>query len=287
MCYNFSHRSHKDRSRKVSAMARIIAVVNQKGGVAKTTTVANLGAALAEKGFRILLVDLDPQGSLTSAFGRELDPNAESVYHVLMDPARDPASVRLSVRPHIDLLPANLHLAAAELELARQPRREFALKRVLDRIADAYDFVLIDCGPNLGLLTINALVAADEVLIPLQTEFLALRGIGALFETIARVRRRWNPRLRVLGILPVMHDARPTHARRILEETRALFGDYVFPFAVRRSIRFAEAAVAGMPITEYAPHHPGAQVYRKLAEAIIDERKEQEPQEKGTHARPE
>ncbi len=261
-------------------MARIIAVVNQKGGVAKTTTVANLGAALAEKGYRALLVDLDPQGSLTSAFGWELDPDQESVYHLLIDPTRDPTSVKRSVRDRLDLLPANMHLAAAELELAQLPRREFALKRVLDVVADEYDFILIDCGPSLGLLTINALVAADEVLIPLLTEFLALRGIGALFETIARVRKRLNPKLRVLGILPVMHDNRTLHTRRILEETRALFGDYVFPFTVRRSIRFAEAAVAGKPITEYAPHHPGARVYRELAEAIINERKEdtQRPQ---------
>ncbi|NPA90683.1 MAG: ParA family protein [Chloroflexi bacterium] len=255
-------------------MARIIAVVNQKGGVAKTTTVANLGAALAEKGYPTLLVDLDPQGSLGSAFGVEPDENAPTVYHLLIGQVKDVDQVRVRVREKLDLLPANIHLAAAELELAQQPHREKALKRVLDPLRGTYDFILIDCGPSLGLLTINALVAADEVLVPLVTEYLALRGIGALFETIARVRRRLNPRLRILGILPVMHDRRPLHSRQILEEAKALLGDYILPLTVPRSIRFAEAAVAGMPITEYAPRHPGAQVYRQLAEVIIHERKE-------------
>ena len=257
-------------------MARVIAVVNQKGGVGKTTTVANLGAALAERGYATLMVDLDPQGSLTSSFGFEVQPQTTTVYHLLLEPERDPAAACVNVRPRLDLLPADIHLAAAELDLANAPGRERRLREVLAPLRDRYAFILIDCGPTLGLLTINALVAADEVLIPLLCEFLALRGIGTLFETIARVRRTYNPTLQVRGILPVMYDPRPAHTRRILEETRALFGEYVFPFAVRRSIRFAEAAVAGMPLLEYAPNHPGAQVYRTLAEVIAHDREEKQ-----------
>ncbi len=266
-------------------MARIIAVVNQKGGVGKTTTVVNLGAALAEKGQRVLLVDLDPQGSLTSSFGIEVNANMPTAYQLLVNPAIHPSQALVSVRERLDLIPADIHLAAAELELVDQPGREYVLREVLGALSDRYDIILIDCGPNLGLLTVNALTAADEVIIPLLCEFLALRGIGTLFENIARVRRNLNPTLRVRGILPVMFDPRPSHTRQILEETRALFGDYVFPFAVRRSIRFAEAAVAGVPILEYAPHHPGAQVYRELAEVIINEQqghsqKQQEGEQK-------
>ena len=251
-------------------MARVIAVVNQKGGVGKTTTVANLGAALAERGQRVLLVDLDPQGSLSSSFGIEVQPDDITVYHVLVHPDMDLHEAIIQVRENVDLMPSDIHLAAAELELASRPQRAYVLKELLGQLDEEYDVILIDCGPSLGLLTVNALSAADEVIVPLLCEYLALRGIGTLFENIARVRQELNPTLRVGGILPVMYDGRASHPRQILAETRALFGDYVFPFVVRRSIRFAEAAVAGKPIIEYAPHHPGAEAYRQLAEAIID-----------------
>ncbi len=255
-------------------MGTIIAVVNQKGGVGKTTTVVNLGAALAEKGKRVLLVDLDPQGSLSSSVGIEVQPDTPTMYTLLSHHDAPPHSAILSVKEHLDVIPSDIHLAAAELELVDRAGREHMLKKVLSPLRDEYDFILIDCPPNLGLLTVNALTAADEVIIPLQCEFLALRGLGTLFENIARVRKRLNPRLQVRGILPVMFDPRPWHTRQILEETRALFGDYVFPITVRRSIRFAEAAVAGMPILDYAPNHPGAQAYRELAEVLINGRKE-------------
>ncbi len=252
-------------------MSRVIAVVNQKGGVGKTTTVANLGAALAEKGRRVLMIDLDPQGSLSSSFGLDVQPAERTLYHLLIDPSLDPHRSILRIRERLDLLPADIHLAAAELELADRPQRTHVLKGMLERLADDYDFVLIDCGPSLGLLTVNALVAAQEIIVPLLCEYLALRGIGTLFENIARVRHHLNPELRVRGVLPVMFDRRPSHTRQILAEARALFGDYMFPFEVKRSIRFAEATVAGQPMIEYAPHHPGAHVYRQLAEAIIDD----------------
>lgn len=249
-------------------MARVIAVVNQKGGVGKTTTVVNLGAALAERGFPTLLVDMDPQGSLGSALGVEANADTPTIYHLLVDPSRDPTEVIVNVRPHLDLIPANVHLAAAEQELSQVPEREFRLRKVLAGLHPRYEFILIDCGPSLSLLTLNALTAADEIIVPLVCEFLALRGIGTLFETVARVRQSLNPHLKVRGILPVMFDARPVHVRQILKEARALFGEYMFPVTVQRSIRFSEAAVAGMPILEYAPNHPGTQAFRKLAEVL-------------------
>ena len=251
-------------------MATIIAVTNQKGGVGKTTTVVNLGAALAEKGKRVLLIDLDPQGSLSSAFGVEVASSMPTMYTLFVNPALDPRQALVHVRERIDLIPADIHLAAVELELVDKPGREYVLKEILTPLLDGYDYVLIDCGPNLGLLTVNALTAADEVIVPLVCEYLALRGLGTLFENIARVRSNLNRKLRVRGILPVMYDARSSHPRQILEETRALFGEFVFPVVVRRSIRFAEAAVLGAPILEYAPTHPGAQAYRELAEVIIN-----------------
>ncbi len=255
-------------------MGTVIAVVNQKGGVGKTTTVVNLGAALAEKGQRVLLVDLDPQGSLSSSVGIEVNDEMPTLYTLFTHPDSDPRTVIVSVKDGLDVIPSDIHLAAAELELVDREGREYVLKDILAPLRGEYDYILVDCPPNLGLLTINALTAADEVIIPLQCEFLALRGLGTLFENIARVRRHLNPRLKVRGILPVMFDPRPWHTRQILEETRALFGDYVFPVTIRRSIRFAEAAVAGTPILDYAPHHPGAQAYRELAEVLIDDRKE-------------
>lgn len=251
-------------------MATIIAVTNQKGGVGKTTTVVNLGAALAEKGQRVLLVDLDPQGSLSSAFGVDVDETTPTMYALFVDPALDPHDAIVFVRERLGLIPADIHLAAVELELVNKPGREYVLKEILAPLKREFDYILIDCGPNLGLLTVNALSAADEVIVPLVCEYLALRGLGTLFENIAHVRRTLNRRLYVRGILPVMYDVRSSHPRQILEETRTLFGDFVFPIVVRRSIRFAEAAVIGAPILEYAPHHPGAQAYRDLAEVIIN-----------------
>ena len=250
-------------------MGRVIAVVNQKGGVGKTTTVINLGAALAERQQQTLLIDLDPQAALSNSFGLQPDTLEHTVYNVLTGPDFPLAAVIHPVRPFLDLVPANIDLAAAEAELVSALGREYLLRDALENVRQQYMFVLIDCGPNLGLLTINALTAADEVLIPIICEFLAMRAMGMLIQTISRVKKRLNPQLRVLGILGTMYDPRTIHTREVLDELRSFLGEKVFDIVIRKSIRFAEAPAAHQPILEYASSHPGAQAYRDLAEVII------------------
>lgn len=250
-------------------MGTIIALANQKGGVGKTTTTVNLGAALAEKGRRVLLVDMDPQGALSNGMGVQADDLNRTIYNVLVDPEQGAAEVILPVRPGIDLLPANIDLAAAELELVTAFSRESLLKDALAPLLFRYDFLLIDCGPNLGLLTINALTAADVVLIPLQCEYFALRALTALMRTVSRVRARLNPQLEIAGIFGTMYATGTRHAEEVLAQASMLFDQRVFEFYTRKSIRFAEASAAGKSMLEYAPDHEGARVYRDLAEVII------------------
>jgi len=257
-------------------MGRVIAVANQKGGVGKTTTVINLGAALAERQQRTLLIDLDPQAALTSSFGLQPGTLERTIYNVFVTHSNLPlAAIIHPVRPFLDLVPANIDLAAAEIELASALGREYILRDALENARQQYDFILIDCGPSLGLLTVNALTAADEVLIPIVCEFLVMRAIGTLVQTIYKVRKRLNPKLRVLGILGTMYDARTIHAREVLEELRSFFGGKVFDVVIKKSIRFAEAPAAHQPILEYASRHPGAQAYRDLAEVIIHGKEKQ------------
>ncbi len=250
-------------------MGTIIALVNQKGGVGKTTTAINLGAALAEKGKHVLLVDLDPQGALSNGLGIQADDLSATIYNLLTDTVQDAGQVILQARERIDLLPANIDLAAAELELVTAFSRESLLKEILTPLAPRYDFILIDCGPNLGLLTVNGLTAADVVLIPLQCEYFALRALGTLMRTIARVRARLNPRLQIAGIFGTMYATGTRHAEEVLRQAGMLFDQRVFDFYTRKSIRFAEASAAGKSILEYAPDHEGAHAYRALAEVII------------------
>lgn len=248
----------------------IIAMCNQKGGVGKTTTTINLGAALAEIGYRVLLVDFDPQGSLSVGLGVNPHTLDRSVYNLLLSNEYTIDDViRPSTVPDLDILPSNIDLSAAEVQLVSEVARELTLKRVLNPVRGRYDFVLIDCAPSLGLLTVNALTASDWVIMPLECEFFALRGIALLTETISKVAERLNPELRVLGILGTMYDGRTLHGREVLERVVQAFGDDVFHTVIRRTVKFPETTVAGEPITTYASASPGADAYRQLAREVL------------------
>ncbi len=250
--------------------AIIIALCNQKGGVGKTTTTINLGAALAETGREVLLVDFDPQGSLSVGLGVNPHTLDRSIYNLLLgrDTHIDEVIAETSV-DHLDILPSNIDLSAAEIQLVSEVAREQILLRVLERVRDRYDVILIDCAPSLGLLTVNALTAADKVIMPLECEFFALRGIALLTDTIAKVQDRLNPRLEVLGILGTMYDPRTLHSREVLERVVQAFGDTVFHAVIRRTVKFPETTVAGEPITSYATASAGAASYRTLAREVL------------------
>ena len=250
--------------------ARVIALCNQKGGVGKTTSTINLGAALAEAGRRVLLIDFDPQGALSVGLGvnpHELDL---TVYNLLMqrDVSIDEVILKTGV-PGLDLLPGNIDLSAAEVQLVSEVAREQTLARVLTPVLGEYDIILIDCQPSLGLLTVNALAASDGVIIPLECEYFALRGVALLMDTIYRVQERINPRLEVEGILATMYDSRTLHGREVLARVVDAFGDKVFRTVIARTVRFPETTVAGEPITTYASSSTGATAYRQLAREVL------------------
>jgi chromosome partitioning protein len=250
--------------------ARIVALANQKGGVGKTTTVITLGAALAELGYEVLLVDFDPQGGCALGLGIEPAGLDLSIYNALFDRnCQVEEVVQKTSVPNLSLLPSNIDLAAAELMLVQEVAREQSLMRVLAPLRLKYDYILIDCPPSLGLLTINALTVADGVLIPLECEYYALRGMALLMDSIERVKERLNPRLQVDGILATMFDPRTLHGREVLARVREAFGNKVFETLIRKTVRFAEAPVAGEPILSYAPSSTGAEAYRNLAQEVI------------------
>ena len=253
-----------------SRNGRIIAMANQKGGVGKTTTTISLGAALAELGQKVLLVDFDPQGGCALGLGIEPGALDLSVYNALLDRSCRVEDVIIRTKvENLDLLPSNIDLSAAELMLVQEVAREQTLMRVLAPLRVKYDFILIDCPPSLGLLTINALTAADGVIVPLECEYYALRGMGLLMDSIDRIRERLNPRLQVDGIVATMFDKRTLHAREVLERVEDAFGPWLFHTKIRKTIRFAEAPVAGEPILSYAPTSTGAAAYRKLATEVM------------------
>ena len=250
--------------------ARVIAMVNQKGGVGKTTSTVSLGAALAEYGRRVLLVDFDPQGALSVALGVPAHELNRTVYNLLMDDdcAAEDVIVSTTVEG-LDLMPSNIDLSAAEVALVNEVAREHALVRGLASVVDRYDYIIIDCQPSLGLLTINALTAAQGVIIPLECEYFALRGVKLLTDTVTKVQGRLNPRLELTGVLATMYDARTLHTREVLERVVDAFGDQVFHTVISRTIKFPDATVAGEPITVFAPTSPGADSYRQLARELI------------------
>ena len=246
-------------------MARVLAFANQKGGVAKTTTTLSIGAALAEMGKTVLAVDMDPQAALTYSMGVDPDALDETVNDVLV--RRLPVE-KVVVSREIDLVPANIDLAGAEAILLAKTGREYALERALRDVQSAYDYIVIDCPPSLGILTINGLTAANEVVIPLQCEALSHRGVGQLVETLGDIRHFTNPNLTIAGVIPTMYDGRSRHARDVLSDVGSRYELRVFEPAVRKSIRFAEASQAGISILSFAPKHPGADCYRELARRI-------------------
>jgi chromosome partitioning protein len=249
-------------------VSRTLAVANQKGGVAKTTTVASLGAAFAEQGLLVLLVDLDAQSCLTFSLGLDPDEIEVSVHDVLLGKA-PVADAVLEAAEGVHLLPSTIDLAGAEAALLPLPGREYVLRKALDVVSDGYDVVLLDCSPSLGVLTLNALTAADEVLIPLQCEMLSHRGVGQLLDTIDDVQRLLNPELIVRGILPTMFDARTTHARAVLDDVAERYGVPVLSPPIPRSVRFAEAPAVGRSVLETARTSKGAQAYREVGADLM------------------
>ena len=250
--------------------ARIIAMCNQKGGVGKTTSTINLGAALAEYGRKVLMVDFDPQGALSVGFGIRANDLEVTVYNLLVERGHDVRDVIQATQvPGIDILPANIDLSAAEVQLVGEVAREQILARVLRPVLDDYDVIFIDCQPSLGLLTVNALTAAHGVIIPLECEFFAMRGVALLIETIEKITDRLNPRLEIDGILATMYDGRTLHSREVVRSVVDHFQDTVFHTVISRTVKFPDATLAAEPITSYAATHSGAEAYRQLARELV------------------
>ncbi|OBK47961.1 ParA family protein [Mycobacterium sp. 1081908.1] len=250
--------------------AKVVAMCNQKGGVGKTTSTINLGAALAEYGRRVLLVDMDPQGALSAGLGVPHYELEKTIHNVLVEPRVSIDDVLLKTRVnHMDLVPSNIDLSAAEIQLVNEVGREQTLGRALYPVLDRYDYVLIDCQPSLGLLTVNGLACADGVVIPTECEYFSLRGLALLTDTVDKVRDRLNPKLEISGILLTRYDPRTVNAREVMARVVERFGDLVFDTVITRTVRFPETSVAGEPITTWAPRSTGAIAYRALAREFI------------------
>lgn len=250
-------------------MSKVVTIANQKGGVGKTTTAVNLGACLGELGRSILIVDADPQGNATSGLGVDRSRLDYSLYDCLVRNVEPVKALRATEFPGVWLLPSSLDLAGAEIELVQMDEREHRLKKVVGQIRDNYDFVFIDCPPSLGLLTVNALTAADSVLIPIQCEYYALEGLTQLLNTIKLIRGRLNSTLALEGVLLTMFDGRTNLSLQVAEEVKRYFRDYVFQTIIPRNVRLSEAPSHGKPITVYDPRSRGAEVYRELAEEVL------------------
>lgn len=249
--------------------ARIIAMCNQKGGVGKTTTSINMSAALAEYGRKVLLIDFDPQGALSAGLGINAH-DAITIYDLMLDRTIDPnTAIQHTKNPNLDVIAANIELSAAEMKLVNEIAREHILAKILKQVAADYDAIIIDCQPSLGLLTVNALTAAHGVIIPLATEFFALRGVAILEDIIGKVKEGLNPALQLDGILATMVDGRTLHSKEVLDRLKEAFGEKLFKSVVHRTVKFPDATVAQAPITTFAPSSDAAEVYRSVAKELV------------------
>lgn len=251
-------------------ITKIISIINQKGGVGKSTTAINLSAALGEQGKQVLLIDLDPQGNTTSGLGVEKSQLNKCIYNVLLDDTELEEIIIPDVCKGLDLAPSTINLAGAEVELVAEMARELRLKDAVGKMRGKYDYIFVDCPPSLGLLTVNALVAADKLIIPIQTEFYALEGVTKLLESMKRVKSRLNPSLEIFGILLTMYDGRTTLSRQVAAEVRKYFGNQVFETIIPRTVKLSEAPSYGIPITQYDPLGKGAISYMNLAKEVIE-----------------
>lgn len=248
--------------------SRIYALAQQKGGVGKTTTTINLGAALAELKYRVLLVDVDPQGALSAGLGVDAEGLSETIYHVMINRKLALSSVIIKTEVGCDIVPANIDLAAAEMNLVSEPGREQILKGKLKAVEERYDYILVDCPPSLGVLTLNALAAAKGVIIPVQTQFFALRGLELLFDTISKTQERINPSLTVSGILPTLYDGRTTHSKEVLTTLQKKYPGQILKTVIPQTIKLPDSTMAGFPITVFNTNSPAAMAYRELAKEI-------------------
>ena len=250
-------------------MGRIIAIANQKGGVGKTTTAINLSSCLAEAGERVLTIDLDPQGNATSGLGLEKDELEETVYEMMLGDCELEECLQSEVQENLDVLPSDSNLSGAEIELLDVERKEYVLKQHLEKVKDQYDFILIDCPPSLSLLTINALVAADTVLVPIQCEYYALEGLSQVLRTVGLVRKKMNPSLELEGVVFTMYDARTNLSLEVVENVKNNLNEKIYKTIIPRNVRLAEAPSHGMPINLYDSKSTGAESYRLLAAEVI------------------
>ena len=251
-------------------MSRIIAIANQKGGVGKTTTAINLSASLAEKGKKVLLIDTDPQGNATSGFGIDKNELDNTIYELILGECSVQDCIIKEVIPGVSILPSNVNLAAAEIELIGVDKKEYILKNEIDWVKDEYDFIIIDCPPSLSMLTVNAMTTADSVLVPIQCEYYALEGLSQLIHTVNLVKERLNPELDMEGVVFTMYDSRTNLSSQVVDNVKEHLEQNVYKTVIPRNIRLAEAPSYGMPIQKYDPKSAGAEAYMLLADEVIN-----------------